>query len=129
MNITFPLLHCSTIDAEFGFSSCGRKLTLTDSWTRTSCRMKAEDGIPALETALSLTSSAEEYMAVLLRNIDSLYGHYSRPYLRKWRFRRQCARQSALSNICNELLSGRADVVTNFTTSDIGRKTAARERR
>ena len=128
MSITFPLLHCSTIDAEFGFSSCGRKLTLTDSWTRTSCRMKAEDGIPALETALSLTSSAEEYLAVFLQNLDVFYTHYSRPYLRKWRFRRHCARQSALSNICNELLSGRADVVTNVTKHDIGRKTAARER-
>ena len=127
MSITFPLLHCSTIDAEFGFSSCGRKLTLTDSWTRTSCRMKAEDGIPALETALSLTSSAEEYMAAFLLNLDVFYTHYLRPYLRKWRFRRHRARQSARSNICNELLSGRA--VTFVTTSNIGRKTAARERR
>ena len=50
--------------------------------------MKAEDGIPALETALSLTTSAEEYLTVLLHNVHPLYSHYCRLYVRKWRFRR-----------------------------------------
>ena len=90
--------------------------------------MKAEDGIPALETALSLTSSAEEFMAVFLHNLDALYNHYSRPSLRKWRFRRHCARQSALSNICNELLSGREDVVTNVIQKDKRQQIKAKKR-
>ena len=68
-NTAFPLLPCSTIEAEFGLFSCARKLILADKWTDVSCRMKAEDGIPALETALSLTTSAEEYLTVLLYNV------------------------------------------------------------
>ena len=91
--------------------------------------MKAEDGIPALETALSLTSSAEEYLAVLLRSLDVLYKHYFRPYLRKWRFRRHCVRQSALSNICNELLNGRDEVVANVSRKDNRRTINAKMRR
>ena len=91
--------------------------------------MKAEDSIRVLETALSLTTSAEEYLAVLLRNIDALFKHCSRLCVRKCRFRRHCVRPRALSNIANELQSGREDVVMSVLKNDKSRKMKAKMRR
>ena len=85
-----------------------------------SCPLQAGDGI--VETTLSLMTSVENYLTVRMRNVRPLYGHYSRPYVREWRFRRHCVQQSALGNIPNELLHGREDVVTSVVKSVMGLK-------
>lgn len=88
-NSTFPLLPSSIIDAEFGFFSCARRVTLADEWinasTKCATSLKAEDGISVAKTALSLATSTEEYLAVLLREFDALFKYYPRLYVRKWR--------------------------------------------
>lgn len=78
--------------------------------------------MPALETALSLATNAEEYLAVLLRKVDALDKHYSRPYARNRRFHLHCIRQSALRNFSNEVLSCRDDAVTSVIKNSMGRK-------
>lgn len=85
--------------------------------------------VPALETALSLKISTEEYLAVLLRHVDVLYRHCARPNVRKRRFCRFCVQQSVLSSIANELLRGREDVDTSVIESDRRRKIEAEKRR
>lgn len=111
----------------FGFFSYASKPSLADKWTSISSRVKAENGIPVLETTLSLTTSAKEYLLVILRHVDALYRHYSRPDVRKWRFDCHCVRQGAPSNISDELLTGCEDVVASITKDQRGRKIEAKK--
>lgn len=78
---------------------CYESLILADKKANVSYRMETDDGIAALDNLLSLTTCTEEYLTVLLHNIDTLVKHYSRTYVRMWRFRRHYIRQSVLSSI------------------------------
>lgn len=121
--ITLPLLPCFTLEAQVGFYTGVRKLTLADEWTNISCRLRVKDGT-ALETALSLTSSVEEYLAGLPKNADALCRHDAQPNVRKRRFRRLCAYSCALSTISHEFLRGYDDVVTPVIKNGKGRREA-----
>lgn len=88
--------------------------------------MNVDDGVTVSEAALSLMTYSEEYIAVLLRNIDALSKHYSHLYVQKWRFLRHCVWQRALGKIATELHAGRDKKVTSVVKNDTGRKTKAK---
>lgn len=124
-NHIFSLLPCCTFDAEFKLFSSARRLTLASEWTDASCRLKAEDCTGVRDRALS-DYFCRGVSHGILHNIDAMYRHYSRPYERKWRFRSHCVRQSALSNIFDELLLGCADVATHIMKNDMAGKSTVK---
>lgn len=77
---------------------------------------------------MSTSTTEEEYPATVLVSIETLYTRYTRPYLRKWRFCRDCLLQSEPDNVTNEVRDFRSCPFTHVEKSNRERKLAVNRR-
>ena len=83
-------------------SSRWRTLTGEKEWTKKELFFRTEHNMTEVINALANGHNMEAYLTEYMRYFRRIFNYYSKPMLRKWRFRRYCLQQRAMASVHNE---------------------------